>query len=529
MWTVVGGDPVPMRRGDFLPQAGWNWHAHHNATVRADGLDRRARHPLPVRHRRAVLRVRSRRAQRRPSGSRPERSRSERLWGHPGLRPLSVVSRTPGSPLLAYKWEYTDRALADQLAMEREGHGGTVEPGHAAVRYTDPSTGADVLPTIRAEMHRIARGAETAPVRETGSSVYQVFDGSGTVTVGDHTWTRDPRRPLRRPVLGAVLGPLRGQPLPTPTPARSTCSGSATRPCSRPSGSTAARPRRVPGEARHPPRRRHHPRGASRRRPARRPGRRRRGHLPRSGRLGQDRRLRRRCRRRDLPRVDGADFAPLVPHPSKVVCVGHNYRNHIEEMGRDLPSYPTLFAKFADALVGAARRHRQARRDRRARLGGRARHRRRRAGAPRARRRGGGGDRRLHGPQRHHRAATGSSAPGVARRARSWDSSTPVGPYLVTPDELPGGVRPALEVSTDRRRRGHAARQHRRPALRPGRPGRVRLDDRPAQPRRPHRHRHAGRRRPRARPEASTCVGGETVVTEIEGLGRLREHGREGP
>jgi gentisate 1,2-dioxygenase len=25
-WTVVGGDPVAMRRGDFLPQAGWNWH-----------------------------------------------------------------------------------------------------------------------------------------------------------------------------------------------------------------------------------------------------------------------------------------------------------------------------------------------------------------------------------------------------------------------------------------------------------------------------------------------------------------------
>ena len=31
-------------------------------------------------------------------------------------------------------------------------------------------------------------------------------------------------------------------------------------------------------------------------------------------------------------------------------------------------------------------------------------------------------------------------------RDRCWDSSTPVGPYLVTPDELPGGVRPTLEV-----------------------------------------------------------------------------------
>lgn len=37
--------------------------------------------------------------------------------------------------------------------------------------------------------HRYADGDETAPVRETGSSVYQVFDGSGTVTVGETTWS----------------------------------------------------------------------------------------------------------------------------------------------------------------------------------------------------------------------------------------------------------------------------------------------------------------------------------------------------
>ena len=113
------------------------------------------------------------------------------MWGYPGLRPLasSARSATPGSPLLAYRWEQTDRALADQLAIEKEGYGGTVEPGHAAVRYTDPGCGQDVLPTIRVEFHRIARNAETAPVRETGSSVYTVFDGSGTVTVGDRTWS----------------------------------------------------------------------------------------------------------------------------------------------------------------------------------------------------------------------------------------------------------------------------------------------------------------------------------------------------
>ena len=32
---------------------------------------------------------------------------------------------------------------------------------------------------------------------------------------------------------------------------------------------------------------------------------------------------------------------------------GLNYHNHIIEMGRDLPEYPTLFSKFSDTLIGA--------------------------------------------------------------------------------------------------------------------------------------------------------------------------------
>ncbi|MFK0296543.1 fumarylacetoacetate hydrolase family protein [Streptomyces sp. NPDC090442] len=51
--------------------------------------------------------------------------------------------------------------------------------------------------------------------------------------------------------------------------------------------------------------------------------------------------------------TDELDFAPLVPHPGKIVCVGLNYHQHIREMGRDLPEHPTLFAKFATSLVGA--------------------------------------------------------------------------------------------------------------------------------------------------------------------------------
>src|SRR5699024_4741520 len=83
--------------------------------------------------------------------STPDRSRAERLWGHPGLAPLTQLGPAPGSPLLAYRWEQTDRALADQLALEAEGYPVTIESGHAAVRYVNPATGGDVMPTIRAE------------------------------------------------------------------------------------------------------------------------------------------------------------------------------------------------------------------------------------------------------------------------------------------------------------------------------------------------------------------------------------------
>ncbi len=50
--------------------------------------------------------------------------------------------------------------------------------------------------------------------------------------------------------------------------------------------------------------------------------------------------------------LDPRSLATLIPKPSKIVCVGLNYRTHILEMGRDLPEYPTLFAKFAEALIG---------------------------------------------------------------------------------------------------------------------------------------------------------------------------------
>ena len=44
-------------------------------------------------------------------------------------------------------------------------------------------------------------------------------------------------------------------------------------------------------------------------------------------------------------------LAAPVLRPAKIVCCGLNYHDHIVETGRDIPEYPTLFAKFADTIT----------------------------------------------------------------------------------------------------------------------------------------------------------------------------------
>src|SRR6185503_4442248 len=46
----------------------------------------------------------------------------------------------------------------------------------------------------------------------------------------------------------------------------------------------------------------------------------------------------------DIPTGE-LSYAPLLPNPEKIICVGVNYRNRNEEYrdGSDLPKYPSLF------------------------------------------------------------------------------------------------------------------------------------------------------------------------------------------
>jgi 2-keto-4-pentenoate hydratase/2-oxohepta-3-ene-1,7-dioic acid hydratase in catechol pathway len=52
---------------------------------------------------------------------------------------------------------------------------------------------------------------------------------------------------------------------------------------------------------------------------------------------------------------DEVEFAPVVPAPQRILCVGRNYRAHAEETGRAIPDHPIFFIRFPSSLVG----HRQ--------------------------------------------------------------------------------------------------------------------------------------------------------------------------
>jgi acylpyruvate hydrolase len=143
-----------------------------------------------------------------------------------------------------------------------------------------------------------------------------------------------------------------------------------------------------------------------------------------------------------------------VLRPAAIVCVGLNYRSHITEMGRDLPTHPTLFGKlarsltdpFADIVLPAV----SDRIDYEAELAvviGR-----------------GGRDVAREDAWHHVAGLTvlnDVTARDFQRRTKQWfagktfQASTPIGPWVVTPDEVGdlAGRELSLTVNGEERQR----------------------------------------------------------------------------
>ncbi len=49
--------------------------------------------------------------------------------------------------------------------------------------------------------------------------------------------------------------------------------------------------------------------------------------------------------------LSDAQPGPSVPNPGKIICVGLNYRKHAEESGAAIPTTPILFSKFNNSIA----------------------------------------------------------------------------------------------------------------------------------------------------------------------------------
>lgn len=45
-------------------------------------------------------------------------------------------------------------------------------------------------------------------------------------------------------------------------------------------------------------------------------------------------------------------LGPPVPKGAKIICIGTNYKNHVMEMKSSMPTVPVLFSKFSNAIIG---------------------------------------------------------------------------------------------------------------------------------------------------------------------------------
>jgi acylpyruvate hydrolase len=145
--------------------------------------------------------------------------------------------------------------------------------------------------------------------------------------------------------------------------------------------------------------------------------------------------------------LETADYAPVVTHPGKILCQGLNYRDHILEMGNTLPEHPTLFVKFREALIGA---HDDI------------------VLPPESDAVDWEAELALVVGRRVRRASTDEAATAIAGftvandismrdwqyrtlewlQGKTWEHATPVGPWLVTPDEV-GTTDPDLAIGCD--------------------------------------------------------------------------------
>ena len=177
VFTTVDGDACDMHPGDLVLTPSMNWHDHVNSgdgeMFWFDGLD------LPMVQALDSIFFEPYPG---PGESQPEPAEhnvSERLYAG-GTRytdgAVADVLSPQHSKLMIYRWADTVAEL-DRLTAASD-------DAVVSVEYTDPESGASVMPTMACAAYRVRAGSHSLPVRRTGNSVHVVFSGHGSSVIG---------------------------------------------------------------------------------------------------------------------------------------------------------------------------------------------------------------------------------------------------------------------------------------------------------------------------------------------------------
>jgi gentisate 1,2-dioxygenase len=170
-YTCVDGEKIAMAPGDLVLTPSGVWHDHGNdgsePVMWLDGLD------IPFTAAMNCMFI-----EEFPMLSQPQKmpaARSERLFGR-ALFPAreTEAMAAPYSPVWAYRWSEAREALE---LLARSGEPDLFEG--AVLRYANPASGGEVLPTMGCRLSLIARGTRTKARRTTTSTVFHVAEGSG--------------------------------------------------------------------------------------------------------------------------------------------------------------------------------------------------------------------------------------------------------------------------------------------------------------------------------------------------------------
>ena len=172
-YSTVEGDKVFLERGDLVLTPPWTWHDHGSESderaIWMDALDIPLNNfldgaffePYPHEQQPVVRHL----------------NESVLKYGVGQMRPAWEPPTTGYSPIMAYKWADTERALNNLAEIAADPF------DDVALEYTNPHTGRPVMKTFTCSIQMLRPGVHTDAHRHTGSWVFLAFEGSGETII----------------------------------------------------------------------------------------------------------------------------------------------------------------------------------------------------------------------------------------------------------------------------------------------------------------------------------------------------------